>query len=261
MDVLSYLLGKESSGGSEVNVQANKNVTITENTTTTINPDTGYDALKKVEVTTNVAGGGGLDWSAIGYSEEPQSITDDYNYAKSIYDNWDSSQTNLEQKFQSDTKLRIMPLVDTSNATSTYQMFRLCSTLASVPLLDLSNVRDGGSMFQSCSSLVSVPLFDTSKFQSFSAIFSACTNLKDVPLFDTSSVRGSSGFQNTFSGCINLTDASLDNILQMCIKATFYSSTKTLVRLGFSSTDYPASRIQALPHYQDFIDAGWTIGY
>lgn len=219
MDVLSYLLGKESSGG------------------------------------------GGLDWSAIGYSEEPQSIEDDYNYAKDIYDNWDNTETNLQEKFQSDTKLRIMPLVDTSKAQSTYKMFRLCSSLANVPLLDLSNVQDGGSMFQNCSSLVSVPLFDTSKFPSFNAVFSGCASLKDVPLFNTSSVRGSSAFQNTFTGCPNLTDASLDNILQMCINATLYSSTKTFARLGFTSAEYPTSRIQALPHYQDFIDAGWTIGY
>ena len=54
MDTVSYLLGKKSGGGGDVKVQNNKNVTITENTTTTINPDSGYDALKKVNVTTNI---------------------------------------------------------------------------------------------------------------------------------------------------------------------------------------------------------------
>ena len=58
MDITSYLLGKgAASGGAKLQ---NKNVTITENTTTTINPDSGYDGLKKVEVTTNVSGGGGI---------------------------------------------------------------------------------------------------------------------------------------------------------------------------------------------------------
>ena len=35
-----------------------------------------------------------------------------------------------------------------------------------------------------------------------------------------------------------------------------------LAQLGITDTTaYPTSRIQALPHYQDFLDAGWTIGY
>lgn len=32
-------------------------------------------------------GGGGIDWSEIGYSAEPQSVTNGFNYAKTIYDN------------------------------------------------------------------------------------------------------------------------------------------------------------------------------
>ena len=59
MDIISYLLGKKAGGGGgDVNVQSSKNVTITENTTTTVNPDTGYDALGKVNVTTNVTQAG-----------------------------------------------------------------------------------------------------------------------------------------------------------------------------------------------------------
>lgn len=46
----------EAGGGS---VQPSKSVSITQNGTTTVTPDTGYDALKKVDVTVNVASGGG----------------------------------------------------------------------------------------------------------------------------------------------------------------------------------------------------------
>ena len=35
------------------------------------------------------SGGGGLDWTAIGYTQSPKSISDGYTYAKQIYDNWD----------------------------------------------------------------------------------------------------------------------------------------------------------------------------
>lgn len=46
-------------GGTPVSVQDTKAVTITSNGTVSITPDTSYDALKKVDVTVNVASGGG----------------------------------------------------------------------------------------------------------------------------------------------------------------------------------------------------------
>lgn len=44
--------------GGNINLQE-KALTITSNGTTTVTPDTSYDALSKVDVTVNVAGGGG----------------------------------------------------------------------------------------------------------------------------------------------------------------------------------------------------------
>lgn len=40
--------------GPQLNIQENKNISITSNTETEVTPDNGYDALKKVTVTTNV---------------------------------------------------------------------------------------------------------------------------------------------------------------------------------------------------------------
>ena len=45
-------------GGGSVSVQPSKSVSITQNGTTTVTPDTGYDALGKVDVTVDVASGG-----------------------------------------------------------------------------------------------------------------------------------------------------------------------------------------------------------
>ena len=53
MDVTSYLLGKRAGGGGTPTLQA-KEVEITENGTTNISADTGYDGLSEVEVTTDV---------------------------------------------------------------------------------------------------------------------------------------------------------------------------------------------------------------
>lgn len=114
-------------------------------------------------------------------------------------------------------------------------------------------------MFSNCSNLKIAPLLDTSNVENMRNMFSGCAYLETVPLYDTSKTTN---IQNIFQGCYQLSDASLDNILLMCINiSSSYADSKTLIRLGFDSYYYPASRIQALPHYQDFINAGWTIGY
>ena len=53
MDLFSYLLGKKASGGGGSNLQT-KSVTITQNGSSQITPDIGYDGLSSVNVTTNV---------------------------------------------------------------------------------------------------------------------------------------------------------------------------------------------------------------
>lgn len=77
MDITSYLLGKNAGGG-DPNLQ-NKSVTITENTTTTINPDSGYDGLNEVEVTTNVSGGGGGVKTIYEINALNESMANDFN--------------------------------------------------------------------------------------------------------------------------------------------------------------------------------------
>ena len=208
MDVISYLLGKKSGGGSETNLQNNKEVTITSNTTTVINPDENYDGMKKVTVTTNISG------------SNNNVLVDPYTYA----------------------------------STYSYTV-GITSLITKIDVLDLSittNLRN----FLGNSKITTFPLMDTSFVTNMREMFHDCTRLKNVPLLDTSRVAN---MQNMFSNCTKLTDTSLDNILQMCISSL--ETNKTLTRLGFTATDYSASRIEALPHYQDFIDAGWTIGY
>lgn len=81
-------------------------------------------------------------------------------------------------------------------------------------------------------------------------------SLEEIPQLNTSNTIGMS---NMFYSCNKLTDTSIDNILQFCI--TSKRENGTLKYLGFDSVVYPINRIEALPHYQDFLDAGWTIGY
>ena len=255
MELTSYLLGKKAGGGSTPTLQ-NKSVTITENTTTNIMPDSGYDGLNKVEVTTNVSGGSSHDWSAIGYNGEPKSFQEMFDYSKEIYDNWDNTIIVLNYKFNGDKKLVWFPLVDTSNVTDMMGTFSSCSSLKEIPQLNTSNVTSMNYMFDICTLLKEVPQFDTSNVTDMTGMFQYCELLENVPQFDTSNVTD---MYNMFYLCNKLTDTSIDNILQFCITSKIENG--TLQYLGFDSNVYPVNRIEALPHYQDFIDAGWTIGY
>lgn len=181
----------------------------------------------------SAGGGGGLDWSAIGYDNTPQAIIDGYNYALNIKNTFVPG-TTLSWKWANDKNLIMFPQLDLSqNTNMTY-------------------------MCQNCQSLISVAPIDTNTIKNFSSTFSGCCALKEVPILDFSSATS---LGSMFSNCINLSDNSVDNILVSCIGINpNYTEGKTLKGMGFN-TNISVSRIEALPHYQDFIDAGWTIGY
>lgn len=210
-----------------------KTATITSNTTTTITPDEGYTGLSSVEVTTNVA----LDLS------EYFTNTLEYNSSTN-----QGSAKNMVKTIPSNT------IVNGTNLKYAFYQFR---GLTSLPIIDTSNVTDMEGMCNGCVSLVSFPALNTSNVRNMMSMFNNCGNLTTFPALSIPSVTN---MQYMFSGCNALSDSSLDNILQMCTSATSYNGTKTLAYLYITDrTIYPTSRIEALPHYQDFINAGWTI--
>ena len=200
--------------------------------------------------------GSAINWSEIGYEEEPSVIKRDFDYAKNIIETWDDSVTSLRSKFETNKQLVYMPLVDTSNVTNMEFMFTSCSNLTTVPLLDTSNVTEARSMFTNCPRLFSIPLLNIRNVTDVRLMFNSCTSLVDVPLFDISSVTN---IYNMFSSCPNLSNKSLNNILAMCTSAISYTRTKTLKEIGLSETQ--ATTCQTLSNYQAFLDAGWTTGY
>lgn len=238
MDVISYFLGKKSSGGGtgSIDVKARK-------------IKFAYSSFQTFDTT-------GLDFSnCTDMSNMFQSCTE----LKITPEINSSKVTNMQNMFSSCNKLSTVTLFNTSNATNFQNMFYNCSVLQTIPLFNTSNVTTTRQMFNSCSSLKSIPLIDTSKVTDMAFMFGYCGNLETVPALNTSKVTN---MQNMFVNDNKLTDESLDNVLQMCIGATSYTGTKKLSTLGITSaTYYPASRIQGLTHYNDFINAGWTIGY
>lgn len=226
MDVVSYLLGKNASGG----------------------------------------GGGGGEWYEPNVASIPASAA---KIPTAIIKEIPAitlpagNNINLNEAFGNCQQLISVSLFDTSRSSSMNSMFYNCRKLPTIPAFDTSNVTQMSNMFQSCSVLKSVPTLNTSKCGYFTNMFYSCPLLEDVGVFDFSAVTVSNGLNNMFSGCFSLTDNSVNNILASCITATNYTGEKTLARLGFGNMYdyYPASRIQALSNYQDFVAAGWSIGY
>lgn len=268
MDILSYTLGKKSGGGStptgtiditsngtvnvtnyataNVNVQPDletKSVTITENTTTTITPTTGKDGISSVSITTNV---NPVDprWATMGL--QPVGVSDyPYSISLGLMQSYDTTKTSW---FAGGTKgyfsggstsylhsnfLKYFPLIDASNVTDMHYAFATNYYVETIAQINTSNVTDMSNMFKNCGSLVYIPILNTSNVTNMNGMFSKC-NL--------------------------LSSEALDNILQMCINATSLASeNKTLQYLGFlDSTNFPISRFENLPHWQDFLNAGWS---
>ena len=206
------------------------------------------------EIANLPSGGSSHDWSAIGYSGEPDIIKDGYDYAVEVKNNWENI-SDLKNRFYHDEKMIFMPLVNTSNATTMNTMFRY-SPIMYVPLLNTSNVTNMGSMFRD-SHIIAIPQFDTSNVTDMSYMFCTCYSFQSIPILNTSKVLTMKGM---FMTSVELNNTSLDNILQMCININpNYNRDKTLKEIGIDSS-YVAT-IQTLPHYQDFINAGWTTGY
>lgn len=169
-----------------------------------------------------------------------------------------SKATSCANMFEYCSNLTTIPAFNTSNCTRFNDMFSRCTNLLNVPLLDTSKATDMASMFSNCSNLVSVPNINTSNCTNFSNMFTNDSKLENVPVLDFKSVV-SNRFDYMFNSCTSLTNQSLDNILQSCISinSAFPASAKKLSNLSIN-TKYD-SIIPTLPHYQEFIDAGWII--
>ena len=172
-----------------------KSVTINQNGTTSVLPDEG-NVLSKVDVTVNVAGGGG---AAVFHGVDPKFSLIEGEFPNAEFPDLIS----CYKMFSGCSKLTSVPLFDTSKVTTMYNMFYYCSSLTTVPQFNTSNVTNMDSMLYSCSALTEVPLFDTSNVTNMRYIFGECNKLTTVPQLDTSNVTNMEGM---FYSCPSLTN-------------------------------------------------------
>lgn len=147
--------------------------------------------------------GGGIDWNEIGYSTEPDVFSDAFDYAKNIYDNWDSTETTCRGKYSNDLDLVFMPLVDTSNSESFRNTFNNCQRLIYVPQLDTSSCTNFQYMFYNCIGITTIPQLDTSNSTTFQYMFYHCTSITTIPQLDASKCTI---FFSAFNSCEKLTN-------------------------------------------------------
>lgn len=202
MDITSYLLGKESGGGATLQ---EKSVTITENGTTNVTADSGYDGLSKAVVTTNVSGGADLSeyfyntyqggtWIKL-IKKLPSPISLSGSTFTNFFNNYPGTKipqfvfdtTNVALgSFYSNctnaTDFNIQSL-ENVNITSNSNMFKDCS---SVQILNMGNVHFKGTettnMFANCHNLetLSIASYDMSGILRLSSMFNNVTNLKNL---------------------------------------------------------------------------------
>ena len=165
------LLDVEIGGSAGALLQA-KSVEITENGTSVVAPDDGFDGLKSVEINTNV----------------PKRFECGDGYFLPI--------TSAQKNLTLISRLQNVDIScwDVSSYTDMSGMFQGCSSLQQLDVsnFDTSKVTNMSGMFQGCSSLpqLDVSNFDTSKVTTMYRMFNGCSSLQslDVSGWDTSSV-------------------------------------------------------------------------
>ena len=172
-------------------------------------------------------------------------------------------------------------IVTTSTSTSDINLLKKCIIKFNDIVLDFSGSKNTAYLFGGCANLTEIPtIINTSDVTMARYMFSYMYNVDTFPNIDLSNatdlqylcinstfvnfpvldLHSANTMYNMFSGCTQLSDDSLNNIMRICINGTnLSSSNKNLKYLGLTSAQ--ATKCQSLSNYSAFTSAGWTTGY
>lgn len=291
VDVTNYASANVNVPTPTPNLQS-KSVTITENGTTTITADSGYDGLDEVEVTTNVSGGTSeynvkMAYGATSYPlaqsiREVNGLTAQSKSFGSFFANCDfltkienlnlTGVTSLASAFSNCSALVSLDLegIALSYYCPLNGTFSGCASLGNIDVHHWTgwNGTEIASMFYGCTSTEEIDISGLGTLYRVTSIahwFNGCTNLRTIhfpPTVMLSGVTNSSSTLNSaFARCPNLDNDTLNTILGFLPTMTKITtaSYKTLSRLGFSSDQ--ATLMQTLSNWSAASNAGWTTGY
>ena len=172
-------------------------------------------------------------------------------------------------------------IVTTSTSTSDINLLKKCIIKFNDIVLDFFGSKNAAYLFSGCAHLVEIPtIINTSDVIIARYMFAYMYNVDTFPNIDLSNatdlqylcinstfvnfpildLHSANTMYNMFSGCTQLSDDSLNNIMQICINGTnLSSSNKNLKYLGLTSAQ--ATKCTTLSNYSAFTAAGWTTGY
>lgn len=153
-----------------------------------------------------------------------------------------------------DTKLEHVELFDTSKVLNFQYMFSGCSNLTEIPLFDTSSAATINSMVAN-TKITTVPSFNTPNVEDMNYMCDGCSELVNFPVLDVSKVKT---MDYMFRNCPNLSNESLNNILEMCANVTdAFTMQRKLMSLVLSGTQI--NTCQTLPNWSLAQANGWTI--
>lgn len=162
--------------------------------------------------------------------------------------------------FENCHSLRNITITQAPNLTQTGMMFSYCYNLTDVPAnLVTNNVAYMYLMFGSCSNLTNIaPQFNTMSATNMAWMFTNCYNLVEVNL-DTFNIPKAQTIAGMFYRCNNLSNASIQNIINMCLTGVNIA-VKNLSVSNESSPlrDTPFTNAYYQDRLQELTEAGWS---
>lgn len=252
MEIISYLLGKQSSGGGG----GGTNIAHPSFVSFYMYPNEELD----------------ISWLRTDNITNMSYMFNSCSYLKSIdVSNFDTSNvTTFLGMFAASKYLTTLTGINSWD-TSKVEAFNNCftglgSSASNTFSLDLtgwdfSSNRNCNSMFAFASKLNEIKLNSNNITNNFNAqgMFNGCTALVNLDLsnFDLKKLTDN---QNMFGSCSNLSNDSLNSIMGALAKSTSLQQYKrTLQHTGFSSTQ--ASTMTTLSNWATLEANGWTTGY
>ena len=164
--------------------------------------------------------GGGSDFSVIGYDSVPEPFNSGIEYAKQIKDNWDSSITNCNSKYEGDKQLYFFPIVNVDNVTNMSYMFSHSNILVA-PTLHTPKCAYAANLFNACKLLLYADLsnWTLSNVSSMASMFNDCVNVTTIVL--PKGLRPKNAYM-MFSSCNNLTQVNIGDVdFSQCTNMAF----------------------------------------